>query len=232
VALAIGAPVVVGVVLVPFRDELAQSVSLVMVLPVVLVAVVAGLWTALLAAVTAACVFNVLHTEPYGTLRIDDADDVVEMIVLLAVGAAIGVVVQAAQRAVVSARVRHRELDALTEFLDTVGRNDRDALIESGRHAIASVLDARQATWRPGYRGTAAPVLGAGGALVSRSGGGSAGATLPAQIEIPVGTPPHEHGRFVLASSDADVSAEERTAAAAIAAALGRLLDAAPRSDR
>jgi hypothetical protein len=224
IGVALGGPLLVGVALVPLRDRLDQSVSLLMLLPVVLVALVGGLRLGVLAAVAAALTFNVLHTEPYGTVRIDDADDVVEMLVLLAVGAAIGVLSQAAQQAVLSARVRRRELDALTQFLDAVGRAEGDELVEAGRRAITTVLAARDATWRPGYRGTAAPVLGAGGGLV-HAGTGARAATLPSQIEVPVGTPPHEHGRFVVVSSGSDVSTEERRAAASIAGALGRVLD-------
>ena len=47
---------------------------------------------------------------------------------------------------------------------------------------------------------------------------------LPSQIEIPVGRPPREHGRIIVNCSDAEVSIEERRTAAAMAAALGRLL--------
>ncbi len=44
-------------------------------------------------------------------------------------------------------------------------------------------------------------------------------------LEIPVGRPPQEHGRFLVRTTSAEISVEERYAAASIASTLGRLLD-------
>jgi K+-sensing histidine kinase KdpD len=221
---AIALPIVVAVVLLPARDGLSQSISLLMVVPVLVVAATAGAGAAVLAAVTAALAYNVLYTEPYYSLTIDDPDDIIEMIVLLIVGVMVGVIVESAQRALVSARVREREIAAITDFLDAAHRVESEALIEQARLSIEQLLLAKACTWRPGYHGTAAPVLAVSGRVTGLRGTVDE-RSLPTAVEIPVGTPPTEFGRFVVVSSDAEVSLEERRAAGSIAAALGRELE-------
>jgi K+-sensing histidine kinase KdpD len=227
IAVAVLVPIAFGVVLIPFRDWLEQSVSLLMVVPVLVLAAVGGARLGAVSAVAAAAAFGALHTEPYYEVTIDDADDIVEMIVLLVIGVVSGLVMEAAQRSVVSSRVRERELRAMTAFLDRIGASDPTELIAQAQRSIEQLLVADSSTWRPGYRGTAAPVLTPAGMIAPSGYTGSPSITstrLPREVEIPVGTPPHEHGRLVVRASAAHVSVEERRAAATIATALGRCL--------
>lgn len=227
-AIALGLPVVAGVALIPLRPHLAQSISLIMVVPVFLIAAVAGARPGVVAAVSAGVTFDVLHTIPYYRFTIDDPDDIVEMVVLVAVGIVTGFIADAALGAVESTRVRHRELTALTDFLARIGRSDPDALIDEAGRSISALLLAHECRWQPGYRGTASPVLNPTG-TITVSGVGthldSSAARLPPDLEIAVGQPPQEHGRFLVRTSSAEISVEERYAAGSIASTLGKLLD-------
>jgi hypothetical protein len=224
-------PLVVGFALVPARATLDQSLSLVMVLPVILIAVLAGARPGALAALSAAATFDLLFTVPYYRPTIDDVDDVVETVVLLIVGILVGLVTDSAQRAIASTRIRHRELTAITKFVDQMGVAEPDELIEHARLGITELLSAGECRWHPGYHGTTAPVLTASGGLVAGGPGGdrhTTSARLPSSIEIPVGLPPSEVGRFVVRTSATDVSIEERRSAAIVAIALGRALVSHP----
>jgi hypothetical protein len=126
--------------------------------------------------------------------------------------------------------VRQRELHAVTDFLDGLGASDDDELIERARCGLDELLSARDCRWHPGYHGTAGPVLGITGAISHADElfvrAELESAELPAGLEVPVGPPPNEWGRFIVQpTSGVDVSIEERRAAACIAAALGRYLD-------
>lgn len=217
-----------GVSLVLVRAHITQIVSLLMVLPVLLVALAGGARLGSLAAVSAAATFGILHTEPYGHLTIADPDDIVETVVLLLIGVVMGFLAEAAQRAVAAARLRRDELAAVTDVIGRMGAGQRgEELVDSAATCLGTLLRAREVTWREGYRGTAGPVLLPDGSLaVGASDAGDLGAaTLPPTIEIPVGTPPVELGRFVVRTSVAGiVSREERRAASAVAGLLARVL--------
>jgi hypothetical protein len=236
--LAVLLPLGVGAALIPLRDRLDQSISLVMLLPVLAVAVLGGAAPGVVGAVSAGLVFDVLHTEPHYRFTIDDSDDIVEMIVLLAVGLTAGAISEYTHRSVVAASIRRHELDVLTRFVRAVsGPADDDEVIEQGRRSIAQLLSLRRCEWRPGYHGSVGAVLQPDGSL-GRGGmrgvefGATERATLPAVVELPLGSPTGERGRFVLyGAPDRQVSIEERRAAAAIAGLIEhRLRSSARRS--
>lgn len=224
---AIAALLSIGVAaaLIPLRDDLSQSISLLMVIPVLLVALLAGAPHATTAALAAAAAFDFFHTEPYYQPTIDDPDDIVETVTLLIIGIAAGYLAQSAQRALVAARVRRQELAAVTSFLDQLGTGiDPDDLAEHARHSIEHVLNATSCDWLPDYQGTASPVLNPDGSIVHHAAIHSTpdGGQLPTTIEIPIRTTPGP-GRFIVRTRrNAIVSTEERQAAATIASALGR----------
>jgi K+-sensing histidine kinase KdpD len=227
-AAAMALPIVFGAALIPFRSHIGQSISLLMVLPVLVVALLAGRRLGTLAALAAAATYDVFHTQPYYRPTIDDPDDIVETIVLLAIGITTGYLAESAQRAVVAARVRREELTAVTNFIEHIGTTiPGEELAEHAGNSIVSLLDAHECVWRPDYKGTASPVLRPDGALTSALAGEAAegGGTLPLTIEIPVGTPPTEYGRFIVRTNRrASVSLEERRAAATIATTLARCI--------
>lgn len=228
VAAATTLPIAFGAALIPLRGHISQSISLLMVLPVLVVALLAGRRLGTLAALAAAATYDVFHTQPYYRPTIDDPDDIVETIVLLTIGITTGYLAESAQRAVVAARVRREELTAVTNFIEHIGTSiPGEELVEHAGKSIVSLLDAHECVWRLDYKGTASPVLQPDGSLQSaRSGsGGEGGGTLPLTIEIPVGHPPTEYGRFVVRTNRrASVSLEERRAAATIATTLARCI--------
>ncbi|MFV0307175.1 MAG: DUF4118 domain-containing protein [Desertimonas sp.] len=224
---AIVFPIVAAAALIPLRDALEHSISLLMVVPVLIVALMWGARAGALAALCAAGSYDVLHTVPYYRPAIEDADDIVETVVLLGVGLAIGVVAEVAHRATATARIRGDELSAVSGFLAQAGHDRGDQLALHASASIRTLLDARSCTWRPGYHGTVSPVLTADGGLVATTGGLVVdGGTLPDRIEIPAGRTPNERGRFIVQTGrDAVVSIEQRRAAALIATAFAGLLD-------
>lgn len=230
VAIATMLPIAFGAALIPLREQLSQSISLLMVLPVLLVALLGGRRLGTLAALSAAIVFDVFHTQPYYRPTIDDPDDIVETIVLLAIGITAGYLAESAQTAIVTARVRRKELAAMTNFLEHIGTPiPGEELAEHASASILSLLNARECVWRPDYKGTASPVLKPDGTLTSVRIGDweEGGDVLPSSIEIPVGYPPTELGRFIVQTNHrASVSLEERRAAANIATTLARCIRA------
>jgi K+-sensing histidine kinase KdpD len=228
VAVATMLPVAFGAALIPLREELSQSISLLMVLPVLVVALLGGRRLGTLAALSAAVTFDLLHTQPYYRPTIDDPDDIVETIVLLAIGITAGYLADSAQTAIVAARVRRKELAAVTDFLEHIGTPIAgEELAHHASASILSLLDARECVWRPDYKGTASPVLKPDGTLSSLRVGDwdEGGGVLPSTIEIPVGHPPAEFGRFIVQTNRRmSVSLEERRAAATIATTLARCI--------
>lgn len=227
-AAVVALPVGFGAALIPLRIHISQSISLLMVLPVLVVALLAGRRLGTLAALAAAATYDVFHTQPYYRPTIDDPDDIVETVVLLAIGITAGYLAESAQRAVVAARVRRRELTAVTNFLEHIGTTiPGEELAQHASSSIVSLLDAHECVWRPDYKGTASPVLQPDGSLqsVMRGGREGGGSTLPPTIEIPVGHPPTEHGRFIVRTKHrSNVSLEERRAAASVATTLARCI--------
>lgn len=227
VATAIALPLAIGAVLIPLRDEISQSISLLMVLPVLIVALLGGRRLGTVAALAAAAAYDLFHTQPYYRPTIDDPDDIVETVVLLGIGVTIGYLAESVQRSVVAARVRRQELVAVTDFLEHVGTAiPGEELAAHASASIVSLLGAHDCVWHPDYKGTVSPVLRPDGTLTaSLAGQGAGGGALPLAIEIPVGAAPDEHGRFIVRTKPrSNVSLEERRAAATIAGALARCI--------
>ena len=77
---------VAAAVLLPFRDDLdTATVALVFVLPGVAAALAGGRWAALVTAVAAGVALNVGFLRPYGTLKVDLIDEVINLIVFCGV---------------------------------------------------------------------------------------------------------------------------------------------------
>ena len=83
----VAASVTVVMLLVPARDtRLAPGLAVVLVLPVLVATLMGGWRPGAVAAITGAACFDVVLTEPYGSLRIDSAEDAFVTAVLLIVG--------------------------------------------------------------------------------------------------------------------------------------------------
>ena len=103
-----------------------------------------------------------------------------------------------------------------------------EALARHARASILSLLDAHECVWRHDYKGTASPVLRPDGDPHTR--GPSATATRAAASLQPPSrsrsdTRPADYGRFIVQTNRrANVSLEERRAAATIATTLARCI--------
>ena len=113
VGLAVGGlgAIVVALVLVPFREDIDNAnLALLLVLVVVLAAIVGDRGAAVLAAITGTMAFDFFLTRPYTSMRIESADDIETVIILLAVGLLVGEVAARGRR---SRRERERAADAI-----------------------------------------------------------------------------------------------------------------------
>jgi two-component system, OmpR family, sensor histidine kinase KdpD len=149
----LGAGVLVGV-LVPLRGhlDLASDAMLFLVL-VVTAAIVGGLGPALLAGALGSMSLNFFFTEPFHTFRIDDATEIVAVVVFALVALMVSWVVDLAARRASAAR-QAAELEAgnrlRTALLAAVGHDLRTPL--AAAKAVVSGLRSREVTLSDGDR--------------------------------------------------------------------------------
>lgn len=116
--------VVLALVL-PFREELDRAVpALGLVLPVLVTAVLGGRGPALTIALAGAVSLNVFFLVPYGTLRIAVWEDVLALVVFVAVAATVGTLSRGIERS----RLDVERHTAEIEDLRAVARDEREVL--------------------------------------------------------------------------------------------------------
>lgn len=113
-------PLLEGATLAAGSDFLASDV-LVQLAGVVAVALVGGLWPALLAALWSSLILNYFSTEPFGSLEIADPQNVLTLLIFVAVGIAVSLVVGLAAR-------RSREAAIASADAATLGELARGVL--------------------------------------------------------------------------------------------------------
>lgn len=164
--LAVGLLATTTAVLVSLRGQLSLTGDVLVVqLSVVVVALVGGLWPALATAVAGAVLLNYFFVAPLHTLRVRTRDDVVALVVFVAVAVLVSAVVDVAERRrrhteQVSARAaeladqaaRARSLEAAdrlrSALLAAVGHDLRSPLA-SAKAAVTS-LRSDEVTWSAG----------------------------------------------------------------------------------
>jgi K+-sensing histidine kinase KdpD len=110
----VGLPLLTGL-LVSERDTVPLATPVLLTLSlVVLGAILGGLRVGLPAALAGGIVLNWFFTQPYGTLVVDDPDQIVVLGVYLAVGSAVSLVVGVAARRTVEATRARAEAEALS----------------------------------------------------------------------------------------------------------------------
>lgn len=88
---ALVVPLAAAAALIPLRDELDNTnIALLLVITVVAAAASGRRPAAVLAALSAAAGFNLFHTRPYLSLRIESSDDIETAVLLLLVGLIVG----------------------------------------------------------------------------------------------------------------------------------------------
>lgn len=216
-------PLLVAALLIPLRTTLtASTLTLVMVLPVVAVAVVGHRRAAVVAGVTAALSYDILLTRPYYSVIIDTAEDVEAALVLGAIGTVVGTLVAKELDARTRAASRADEIAALAATAQAAMSGRHDHLVATATQGIETVLGARSCDWSPGFHGRVGQVMSRDGNFTDWTG-----AALPDGIvELPVQYAGRELGRLLVRNTGTEpVSSEERRAAIAIADILGAALN-------
>jgi hypothetical protein len=221
--------------LVPVRDEVDNATALLVLAAIVpAIALLGGRWPTAVAAVSAALSFDVFHTEPYGSLVIDGADDVVKTLLLLVPGLLAASLV--AQRAEARAGLEEHRYD-LRRIRDVTSAAERspEALVERLELELTQLLDLRSATFERGMPAGELPQIRGSGVLIPR-GTPPLDPHQPAtwQVELPVCTVDGQLGRFVLhpkhPTSGVDMPPGRRDLALTWAGQLGFALDRPPRT--
>lgn len=228
--LAVALPVAVAAAMIPLRAEHGRAVVLLLVASVMGVALLGATGPAIVAALSAALAYDLFLVEPYYTLAIDDADEIVAAITLLGVALVVGILNARLVRLHARESTRRDELRHLIAFTRDVAHiSDTAVLTDAACDHITSVLNLRRCVWDAGRGSSTKPVLLPDGNVVGAlTELNPDRAMLPDHLEIPVARNNVEIGRFVLEPTARHVvSFEERVTAAAIAELFGCVVDEA-----
>jgi hypothetical protein len=226
--LAVVLPAGIAFVLIPFRDDHGATLAIILVVPVVAIAAVGATGPAVVAALTAGVAYDVFLTAPYQQFVIDDPDDVVTMITLIAVGLFVGVLSSRVVMLTARDATRHLELDHLVAFAQaTTGSLDDDELATVAADHLVAVLDLRECRWQPG-RQISVGLPGAGWPVLLPDGRVAGDATdvahdravLPPVVELPALVGSAELGRFILSTRPGRITSEEERLTAGTIASL------------
>jgi hypothetical protein len=227
-ALSVLSPLVVAAALLPFRDHIqASNVALVLVLAVLVAAVIGGRLGGAIAALVAAVAFDFLFTQPYYSFSISNGDDVQTVVLLLAVGLAVGEIVARSRRSRAVARRRSWEAEHLRTVAElAAGGESPGRLITVVQNELTQILDLKSCRFeRPPFP-TSLPQLRHRGIRVDAGTADPAG--LNSQVGLPVRGGGRVLGRFVLTMPTDGIGiglpAESRALAAALADQLGAAL--------
>jgi hypothetical protein len=224
-------PILVASLLVLVRDHLASANSaLVFVIVVVLAAAIGGRWAGFTAAIVSAVSFDFFLTRPYGSLKIDDTDDIVTTVLLLAVGMIVGEIVVWAHRGHRQSRRGRDEIARLHRVAEQVASGARaDEVLASVRTELTLLLSLRDCQFEQPPFGVPLPRLERNGSIdAPRKRFVRGEFALPAEgAEIPVLGRGRQLGRLVLVPEPGiGVSIEERVVAIALSDQLGAVLAA------
>jgi two-component system sensor histidine kinase KdpD len=127
-ALAVAGPVLLVAVMSVGRDRLSLSThAMVFLLLTVGVALMGGLWPALVAAVAGGLLLNWFFTPPYATFTIADPQNAFTLVAFVLVAAAVSSVVDLAERRSLQAGRSAREAEALSLLARSALQGDHDA---------------------------------------------------------------------------------------------------------
>lgn len=133
-ALAVVGPVLLAVALLPLRDDVNLSTVLLLTLSlVVAVAGVGGTGPALVAALVGSACVNWFFTPPFHTLTVTDAEDLLALVVLAAVGVTVAALLERTLRRRVEAEAARSEAAVLAQEL-------REGEAQADRLAAANEL--------------------------------------------------------------------------------------------
>ncbi len=198
---AVLGPVVVALLLTPWRDRLAAADdALILVVVIVAVATAGFRWAAAVCALAAALSFDFFLTRPYNSLRITRTSDLVTELLLLVVGLIVGDLAARGRTQRVAA-VRGRQhlavLHAVTE-LAANGSAPGDVIDVAGRE-LARLLDLRSCVFTRSDPGVTAQVQPDGEVRIGSVGWSTGDLGLPHRgVDLPVRGGGAVLGHFVL----------------------------------
>lgn len=175
--------------LIVLRDDVDNSVIVLMLAAVVSLCGALGGWkSGVAAAIAAATAFNFFHTRPYLSLRIHDADDILTTVTLLAVGLIAGLTSSVAHRRREQAAASHGELTSIERVADLVATGTDPADVETAVRAELLGLLGLSAVSLEVAAPDGLPVLSRGGTLsTTRHVFHDGGFELPPEgVDIPV----------------------------------------------
>jgi len=198
---AVLAPIIVALLLTPWRDRLAAADdALLLVVVIVAVATAGRRWAAALCAVAAALSFDFFLTRPYQSLRITRSSDLTTEVLLLVVGLLVGDL---------AARGRHHRttaqegrghlaaLHAVTELAAAGGEPEDVARLVADE--LRRLLHLRSCTYATGDGGLAARLLPDGEVLVGAVAWNTEDLGLPHRgVDLPVRSGGEVVGHFLL----------------------------------
>lgn len=231
VLVALVAPLLVSVALVPFRDSFANTnAALVMVLLIVAVAAVGSRVAGIVAAASAAVWFDFFLTRPYQQLTITDQADVETTVLLLAVGVGVTELAAWGRRKDALAQREAGYLAGIEAAAEAVAAGGSSGeLIDEVSRQLVRVLGLRSCRFEEGVAGLGRPprLRGDGQVEWQRRVWDVEREGLPTdgEIELLVESRGQIQGRFMLdASSDAHPSMTQRLVAVTLASQVGASL--------
>jgi hypothetical protein len=200
-AVAVLAPVIVALLLTPWRDRLAAADNaLILVVVIVAVATAGHRWAAAVCAVASALAFDFLLTRPYGSFRISRTSDLVTELLLLVVGLAVGDLAARGRTHRAAAWEGRRHLAVLHSVtgMAAAGR-DPDEVVHAAGQELIQLLGLRSCNFRRGEPGLAARVEPDGEVLLGAVVWATEDLGLPHRgVDLPVRSAGRVLGHFVL----------------------------------
>lgn len=232
-ALSLGA-LVIAVLLVPVRTELANAnVAILLMGFVVAAGFLGGRFASVAVAATSATAFNFFHTRPYNTLKMTDGNDILALILLVVCGLVVGELAAQRARRIALVEAQRREIAMLDRLASVAAAAP---LVDTWRFAqteIARVLAAEDVWFERAHEPSASGALpwidrrGVHGSRVHRWTGN--GFAIPTEgVQIPVGVDA-SRGRIVAHSlARRSVGASAYSYACAVAGVLALAIDRRP----
>jgi hypothetical protein len=226
------APIVVAVLLVPLRDEIDNAnLALILVLVVVVAASLGGRRAGAVAAVTSTLAFDFFLTRPFLSARVESADDIETLLVLLAVGLLVGELASRARHARRDQELAAAAVQRVRRVADAVAQGAPLPVVLASVEAELTGLFGLWDCWleRPPFLWVI-PRLDRGGTVEGADHEWRpSGFTLPRDgVELLVFARGDEVARLVLlAGPDTPASLDQRVVAVALADQLGAAMAAA-----
>jgi hypothetical protein len=225
-------PFGVAGMLIPLRGVVAEAdVALVLAVVILVSATLGGRSTGTATGAAAAVAFDLFFTRPYYSLRIDGAQDIETVLLMLVLGVAIGEIVTQGREGKVAAQLTLSQLARTSRFTELAAGGERPGrLIRVARRELIDLLELEECEFeRPPFV-DALPRLTHSGLSIPARLGDLAPTQHEERIELPVWADGLEVGRFALTLGPARAALqsprETRTAALLLADRLGVALRA------